>query len=158
VRVLEDQHQMMLGPEILWEGGDREGIMPLLERVQARWPQLTQLSLDQGFWSPVICPRLEACLEKVVLPKKGKPNQVEQQREAEAEFVAARRQHPAIESAINALEHCGLDRVLSYGVEGFERMVGLVMVAANAKRIGRWCRQRSIEQEQRKKARLRRAA
>jgi len=158
VLVMEDQHQMILGHHILWEGGDRDGIMPLLEQAQQRWPQLNQVSLDKGFWSPEIYQQLDECLELAVLPKKGKPNQCEQQRQAAAEFVAARRQHPAIESAINALEHCGLDRVLSYGAEGFERMVGLAIIAANAKRIGRWRRQQLIEQAQRQRVRFRRAA
>ena len=36
-----------------------------------------------------------------------------------------RRQHPAVESAINSLEHRGLDRVRTHGTEGFARMVAL---------------------------------
>ena len=41
-----------------------------------------------------------------------------------------------MESAINNLEQRGLDRVLSRGSGGFERMVGLAVVAANLHRIG----------------------
>ena len=47
-------------------------------------------------------------------------------RESEqAFFVKARRQHPAVESAINNLEH-----------RGFARTVALSILAANAHRLG----------------------
>ena len=42
-----------------------------------------------------------------------------------------RRQHPAVESAINSLEHRGLDRVRTHGTEGFARMVALSVLAGN---------------------------
>lgn len=45
-----------------------------------------------------------------------------------------RRQHSAVESAINNLEHRGLDRILSYDTDGFERVTVLAVVAFN--RIG----------------------
>ena len=41
-----------------------------------------------------------------------------------------RRQHPAVESAINNLEYRGLERVRSHGAGGFERTVALAIVAA----------------------------
>ena len=44
--------------------------------------------------------------------------------------------HPAIESAINGLEHRGLDRVRSHGADGFARTVALSVLAANLHRIG----------------------
>ncbi len=47
-----------------------------------------------------------------------------------------RRQHPAVESAINNLEHRGLDRILSYGADGFERVTALAIVAFNIHRVG----------------------
>ena len=50
--------------------------------------------------------------------------------------MAARRAHPAIESAINGLEHRGLDRVRSHGADGFARTVALSVLAANLHRIG----------------------
>ena len=41
-----------------------------------------------------------------------------------------RRQHPAVESAINNLEYRGLERVRSHGAGGLERTVALGIVAA----------------------------
>ena len=54
---------------------------------------------------------------------------------AEEPFAAARRAHLAIESAINGLEHRGLDRVRSHGADGFARTVALSVLAANLHRI-----------------------
>ena len=52
-------------------------------------------------------------------------------REQDAVFVAMRRQHPAIESAINNLEHRSLDRIRAFGADGFARVVALSIVAFN---------------------------
>ena len=69
-----------------------------------------------------------------------------------------RRQHPAVESAINNLEHRGLERVRSNGAGGFERTVALAVVAANLHRIGLLLQRREREiLRRRKKARLRAA-
>ena len=40
-----------------------------------------------------------------------------------------RKRHPVVESAINHLEHRGLDRVRAHGCGGFERVVGLSVLA-----------------------------
>ena len=63
-------------------------------------------------------------------------SRADREREEEESFVAARRAHPAIESAINGLEHRGLDRVRSHGADGFARTVALSVLAANLHRIG----------------------
>ena len=58
-----------------------------------------------------------------------------------------RRQHPAVESAINSLEHRGLDRVRTHGTEGFARMVALSVLAGNLHRLGRLLRQQEQDVE-----------
>ena len=68
--------------------------------------------------------------------EEGTPSNVDREREEEASFAAARRVHPAIESAINGLEHRGLDRVRHHGVDGFARAVALSVLATNLHRIG----------------------
>ena len=67
--------------------------------------------------------RLDALLDVNALPGRGYRSQANREREAEESFVAARRAHPAIESAINGLEHRGLDQVRSHGADGFARTV-----------------------------------
>ena len=70
--------------------------------------------------------------------------------------MAARKQHSAVESAVNNLEHRGLDRVRSHGADGFARTVSLSVLAANVHRIGLVLQRAERDRIRRqKKARLR---
>ena len=80
--------------------------------------------------------RLDGLLDVNALPRKGRLNRAEREREEGEEFAATRRQHPAVESTINNLEHRGLDRVRSRGAEGIARTVALSVLAANLHRLG----------------------
>ncbi|CAK0761861.1 hypothetical protein CCP4SC76_3570004 [Gammaproteobacteria bacterium] len=64
-------------------------------------------------------------------PKKGKWSEKDRERETAEDFVAMRRQHPAVESAINALEIHGLDRCCDHGLPGFKRYVAWAVVGRN---------------------------
>jgi len=56
--------------------------------------------------------------------------------ESEPKFFRLRRQHSAVESAINALEAHGLDRCPDHGIGGFKRYVALAVLARNIQRLG----------------------
>ena len=155
VCILEDQHQFILHHRVLWKGGDTAVAVPMITETQALYPDLTLCSFDKGFHSPENRIALDALLEHNVLPRKGRLTQADREREGEATFQAARRQHPAIESAINNLEHRGLDRVCTHGAEGFERTVSLSILAFNVHRLGLILCQQLCEKEQ---PRRRRAA
>ena len=79
---------------------------------------------------------LDRLLELNVMPKKGRRSQQDWQREQAPAFAEARRQHPAVESAINNLNQRGLSLIRTHGEEGFVRTVALVVVAANVHRLG----------------------
>jgi hypothetical protein len=51
--------------------------------------------------------------------------------------VALPKAHSAVESAINALEHHGLNRCLDVGLEGYTRYIGYGVLAYNLHVIGR---------------------
>ena len=70
--------------------------------------------------------------------------------------MAARRAHAAVEAGIRNLEKHGLERVRSRSKDGFERTVGLSIVAANVHRIGLLLQR--AEHERLRKLRLKRAA
>ena len=82
-------------------------------------------------------------LDHVALPAKGRGTEANRAREEEAEFVTRRRRHPGVESAIHALECRGLDRVRIRDRAGFERTVGISILAANPHRLGRVLQQRA---------------
>ena len=139
--VLEDQHPFILGWHLQWQGGDVDMAVPLVAACQAQYPELRGCSFDQGFHSPANQQQLAAMLEHVALPAKGRGTEASRARESEASFVARRRQHPGVESAIHALESHGLDRVRTHGRAGFERTVGISILAANLHRLGRLLQQ-----------------
>ena len=115
VCVMEDQYRFILHHKVLWSGSDVDAAVAMVEETQALHPDLRACSFDRGFHSPSNRVRLDGLLDLNVLPRKGRPNRAERERESDEAFSAARRQHPAVESAINALEHRGLDRVRTHG-------------------------------------------
>ena len=137
VALIEDQHRFILHHEVLWDGSDVKVAVPMVVAAQERFPDLRVCSFDRNFHSRDNRVRLDGLLDLNVLPKKGYKSVAEREREASDDFASARRRHPAIESAINALEHRGLDRVRSRGATGFERTVALSVLAANLHRLGR---------------------
>ena len=149
VCVLEDQHGFVLHHEVMWEGGDTDHAVPMVEAAQARFPGLRMVSFDRGFHSPENRVRLDALLEVNALPKKGYLSRAAREREGGAEFRAMRRMHPAVESAINNLGHRGLDRILARGPDGFARMTALSVLALNIHRIGLLLRRKAERRRKR---------
>lgn len=152
VCVVEDQYRFILHHRIMWDGGDVDHAVPLIAEARQRFPDLRLCSFDRGFHSPANQQVLSEQLDSCVLPKKGYRSAAVAARESQPWFQAARQQHPGVESAINHLEHCGLDRVRDHGRRGFARAVALSVLAANLKRLGRLVR----DQQRRKLARQQR--
>ena len=125
VGIAEDQYQFMLHHEIMWTGSDVDLAVPLVEITKELFPDFCAVCFDRGFHSPANCTRLDELLDDNVLPKKGRLSKADREHEQGETFTAMRRQHPAVESAINNLKHRGLDRVRSKGREGFARTVAL---------------------------------
>ena len=72
--IIEDQHQFVLDHWIMWEGGDVDVAVPLVESCQAMYPDLRECSFDRGFHSPANRKRLDELLDTAALPKKGRLN------------------------------------------------------------------------------------
>lgn len=70
------------------------------------------------------------------MPKKGKRNKEEKERESAKKFKQLRYAHSAIESNINMLEHHGLNRCADKGLHGYKRYVGLSVLAYNLHILG----------------------
>ena len=146
VCIMEDPYQFILHHEIMWTGSDVDFAVPMVEITEELFPDFCAVSFDRGFHSPANRARLDELLVDNVLPKKGRLSKADREREQGETFVAMRRQHPAVESAINNLEHRGLDRVRSKGRKGFARTVALAVVALNVHRLGCVLRQQTREQ------------
>ena len=151
VAVVEDQFRFILNHSIMWDGCDVDHAQSLIAQTQQRFPDFVACSFDRGFHSPDNQVKLAEMLDECALPRKGYLSAKALEHQSQDWFKEARKKHPGIESAINHLEHCGLDRVLDHGKRGFGRAVALSILAANLKRLGRILR----EKERKKLARQR---
>ena len=136
VCVLEDQHQFILRHHVQHEGGDHDTIVPFLKEAKQRYPTLASCSTDRGFYTPENRETLDNLLDLNAMPRKGRHRKADRERETHPDFVEARRQHPAIESAINNLNHRGMSLVRTHGKVGFESTLALAVVATNVHRLG----------------------
>ena len=134
IHILAEQNGFILAAMIGWEGVDKDFAVPLVEEAQENFSQLRYASFDRGYHSPANQEALAGMLDCIAMPKKGKMNEAERERQSDPEFAMMARWHSRIESHINNLEQRGLDRVLSYGPDGFERMVNLSVLSLNVAR------------------------
>jgi len=136
VCIIEDQHRFILHHAVMEKMADTAIAVPIVRATKERFSEIQSVSMDKGFHSPENQKELAAEVGCVVIPKKGRLSKADQERERNPEFIDKRRAHPAVESAINALEVHGLDRCLDHGIERFKRYVALGVLARNIQRLG----------------------
>ena len=158
VNLIEDQDQFILHHQVMRRQTDEKVAVEIVEETKKRFPELAVVSWDKGAHSPQNQRELKALLDLVVLPKKGKLSKADRQRENSREFKLLRRQHSAVESAINALDAHGLDRCPDHGIKGFERYVALAVLAKNIHRLGTVLRKQQKERQRRKRGPYKKAA
>lgn len=156
VCVLEDQMGFILHHKVMEHQTDDKVAVEMVESTQVNYPQLQSCSFDKGFHSVSNQKKLSSLLDELTLPKKGKWSKADRERESTDTFIAARKQHPAIESAINALEVHGLDRCPDHGIDGFKRYISWSIVGRNLIKIGAILQQKEREKLKRKQQRARR--
>lgn len=132
-----DQSGLVQAYTAVTEGADVEQSIPIGDRLLSRYGTIASMSFDKGFTRNEDRELLELYIPTVVMPKRGKRNEAETKRENQKQFKALRRQHSAVESNINALEHHGLNRCLDVGLSGYKRYVGYGVLAYNLHTIGR---------------------
>ena len=113
------QHQFIIDYKIMNGEKDATQIKPLTERLEKKCEskKINSHSFDKGFWSKDNHEILSTtAIEQVVLPKRGKHNKEDKERESSKAFKQIRNQHSAVESNINMLEHHGLNRCMDKGL------------------------------------------
>ena len=121
--IATDQHQLIQDYDVPVGEVDVDQSVPVADRLLGRYGEgsLASLSYDKGFTRTEDRDLLSLFVPVVVMPKRGKKNAAETERESDPKFVALRRQHSAVESEINSLEHHGLNRCLDVGLDGYRR-------------------------------------
>lgn len=136
VCVVNDQYGFILHHRVMEKETDDKIAVSIVKETQARYSNFASCSFDKGFYSPSNQTELSQLLDLTVLPKKGRLNQEEKERQGSAEFRKLKRAHSAVESGINALEVHGLDRCPDHGIESFKRYVALSVVGRNLQMLG----------------------
>ena len=144
VCIMEDQYGYILHHRVMADQTDKSVAVPMVEETQTRFPSLKQCSFDEGFYTRENQKDLRVLLEVSVLPQKGRLPAAEEAFESSEVFGAARRQHAAVESAINALGVHGLDRCPDHGIDGFERYVALAVLARNIQLLGAHLKKKKV--------------
>ena len=150
VCILEDPYGFITHHQVMQKQTDDQIAVPFIKKAKELFPNLSGCSFDKGFYSPENVKELNELLDKVVIPKKGKPSKKEKEIQSSDEFIQARRQHSAIESAINALENHGLDRCPDRGPDAFVRYVSLSVLSRNIQIIGHLIQQKMFKSEKRR--------
>jgi IS5 family transposase len=134
-----DQNQLIQDYAVLMGAAEVDQSIPVTDRLLGRYGagSVVSLSFDKGFTRAADRELLGLYVPEVVMPKRGKKNAAETKRESGKQFVALRKQHSAVESEINSLEHHGLNRCLDVGIKGYLRYVGLGVMSYNLHVIGR---------------------
>jgi hypothetical protein len=154
--ITTDQYSLVLDYKVMDQSSDVKETLPLVDRLLTRFGngQIQSWSVDKGFSAQQDRELVELFIPEVIMPKKGRRSQADQARETQKTFRRLRRQHSAIESNINALEHHGLNRCPDKGWSGFQRYVGFGILAYNLHKIGH----RLLEHDRRRQSRLKTAA
>jgi len=151
VAILKDQFGFILHHKVMRKLTDEKVTVSITREAKKRFKNLTQCSYDKGFWNPQNLSELKEILKNVILPKKGKLSKVDKERQSTPEFIKGRCHHPAVESAINALENHGLDLCPDHGVDGFDRYVSVAVVARNVQLLGHVIQRKRLEDLRKKR-------
>ena len=137
--IATDQHELIQDYDVPVGEADVDQSVPVADRLLHRYGagSVASLSFDKGFTRTEDRELLSLYVPTVMMPKRGRKNESDTQRESAQSFVALRRQHSAVESDINALEHHGLNRCLDVGLAGYQRYVGYGVLAYNLHLVGR---------------------
>jgi hypothetical protein len=137
--VTTDQYHFIVDYKVMEKEKDAPQVDPLIERIKTTFPAtaIYSHSFDKGFYSKDNYAALEKSgTERVIMPKRGKLNKAEKERENTPEFKTLRNQHSAVESNINMLGHHGMDRCPDEGIAHYKRYLGLSVLAYNLHRLG----------------------
>lgn len=136
VCIIEDQHGFILHHMVMQNETDDKVAVSMIKECQSRFSNFKVCSFDKGFHSPSNQIELTSKLDCAILPKKGTLSKKDKDRQFSDEFIKGRRQHSAVESAINCLEVHGLDRCPDCGLIRFYSYIALGVVGRNLHQLG----------------------
>lgn len=137
LNITTDQFHLIIDWEISNQTADVDMLLPLVDRLISKY-EIHSLSADKGYFKKEYRDLISMFIPLVVIPKKGKLSAADKEIETEPNFLKTKMKHSGVESNINELENRGLNRCKDRTYAGFERYVGLGVIAYNLKRIGQY--------------------
>ncbi|MCK5198075.1 MAG: ISNCY family transposase [Spirochaetales bacterium] len=137
VLITTNQDNLIVDYLVMDHLSDSESVIVLCDRLTKKIKTIKSWSFDKGFYSKKNKEYLANVVENLIMPKRGKRNTTETEEETAKPFKVWRNKHSAVESNINELEHCGLDRCPDRGYENYQRYIALGVTAYNLRRIGK---------------------
>jgi len=140
--IVEDQHGFLLNHRMMYGEGDKQMVVDFMKDTKGIYPNFFACSFDKGFHSAkdengfTNRDSIEQLDIKAYLPVQGRLNAADKERQSQDDFRRNRKQHAAVESAINSLEHHGLDRCPDKGQKAFSRYAAAACCAFNLHRLG----------------------
>ena len=150
VLITTDQYSFIVDYKVMEKQKDAKQVSDLSERIKKNFAgtKIYSHSFDKGFWSKDNHSTLQqAAIEEVILPKRGRHNKEDKEREKTPTFKKLRNAHSAVESNINMLEHHGLNRCMDKGLRGYKRCVGLSVLAYNLHILGNVLKAKDLAKE-----------
>lgn len=151
VTIIKDNFGYILSHKVMETESDVDVAVDIAQKAVELYSNIYSISYDKGYWSPENYKAICKLVPKVIMPKRGKPNKVQQEEYNSTEFKKLRAKHSSVESAINRLEYNGLDKCLDHGIEGFKRYVAISIVANNIHNLGSELMKKEQKKQNRKK-------
>jgi hypothetical protein len=130
VNITTGQYHLIADYHAMDHRSDSELGIALADRLTPVF-KISSRSFDKGYWHPDNRALLETVVPRVIMPKKGKCNKEESEREGAKGFKKLRKKHSAIESNIHSLETRGLSRCPDRGKVHFYRYIGWAVCGGN---------------------------
>ena len=149
--IVEDQHGFLLNHRMMYGEQDKQMVIDFMKDTKAIHKTFSACSFDKGFHSAKDSAGLtnrdyiEQLDITAYLPVQGRPNKKDKERQSQDEFRKNRKQHAAVESAINSLEHHGLDRCPDKGQQAFSRYAAAACCGFNLHRLGSLILRKELE-------------
>ncbi len=153
IALCTDQYGFILAHRVMEKEEDVEAAVPIVKSLKEKYQtcgsdkKLESVSFDKGYWSKENYEILKKEVNQLVMPKKGKRNKDESERESNKSFKLLRKQHSAVESNINSLEHHGLNRCPEKGIINFRKYTALGIAAYNIHLLGNLLKTAKIKQK-----------
>ena len=138
--ITTDENELIIDYKVMISECDSAQVVNLIGRITENYGKdsIFSMSYDKGFSSKENKEFALKYVEHLCMPKKGRRNKTETEEESQKQFGKLRKNHSAVESNINCLEHHGLDRCPDKGIDAYMRYAAIGVLAYNLHKIGNY--------------------